>query len=77
MSASSLQTRKRNTRNLIIATAMLTLVWGWLLPMLANQPQIQARLKFLDHHGIDPSAMFYTELDAMAPILERIESDHR
>ena len=39
----------------------------------ANQPAMKQRLEFLDARGIDPSAMFYTELDAMDEILDRME----
>ncbi len=29
--------------------------------------------RWLDERGIDPSAMYYTELEAMEPILHRLE----
>jgi hypothetical protein len=35
---------------------------------------MKEHLQFLDDKGIDPSAMFYTELDAMDAILEKIET---
>lgn len=59
-----------------LATAALCVaaVWLILLPWLASQPAIFSRLVFLEQRGIDPSAMFYTELDAMDPILDRIEN---
>jgi hypothetical protein len=44
-----------------------------LLPWLSERPTVRERLRFLDERGIDPSAMYYTELDAMDDILDRIE----
>ena len=34
---------------------------------------MEKHLQFLDDRGIDASAMFYTELDAMDAILEKLE----
>ncbi|MDG2220180.1 MAG: hypothetical protein P8L85_02305 [Rubripirellula sp.] len=68
--------RRRLVRNytpLACISLLVTAIWMVVLPWLASQPTIQARLDFLEHHRIDPSAMFYTELDAMEPILDRLE----
>jgi len=59
--------------SLLAAALLITLVWCWVLPWLSARPANSQYLQFLDEQGIDPSAMFYTELDAMAPILRRIE----
>lgn len=59
--------------SLAIASLLVLATWMVLLPRLAKRPAIQDRLAFLDRHHIDPSAMFYTELDAMDPILDRLE----
>ena len=59
--------------SLVVISAIVVAIWMMLLPWLATQRAVQARLEFLDHHRIDPSAMFYTELDAMEPILDRLE----
>jgi hypothetical protein len=50
--------------------ASVAIVWCALLPHLANQPTMKRHLKFLDDKGIDPSAMFYTELEMMDDILQ-------
>ncbi len=55
------------------ATLLVAVVWCWLLPWLSERPTVRERLRFLDERGIDPSAMYYTELDAMDDILDRIE----
>lgn len=61
------------TTRLFAASAAILLIWGWGLPWIAQLPTIDKRLQFLDERGIDPSAMYYTELDAMDKILQRIE----
>lgn len=58
---------------LFTVLTIIGIVWCQLLPRLARQPSVQEHLAFLDENGIDPSAMFYTELDAMEPILRRLE----
>lgn len=54
-------------------TVGIAVVWCVVLPRIAGRPATQQRLQFLDERGIDPSAMFYTELDCMGPILEKLE----
>ena len=64
---------------LALATAALLIgvVWCGILPWLSRQRHVQQRLNFLDERGIDPSAMYYTELDAMGPILDRMEGRYQ
>lgn len=50
----------------------LTVLWLLVLPWIASRPSVEAHLRWLDEQGIDPSAMYYTELDAMKPILSRL-----
>jgi hypothetical protein len=50
----------------------VAVTWCVVLPWLAAQPAVDARIRWLDERGIDPSAMYYTELDAMKPILAKI-----
>ena len=45
-------------------------IWCIVLPWYAERPAMKQHLKFLDDRGIDPSAMFYTELDYMDSILK-------
>ncbi len=52
----------------IIALSVVWLVW---LPAYANQPEMKQHLQWLDDKGIDPSAMYYTELEVMKDILAR------
>jgi len=52
-------------------------VWFVALPHAANQPDMAAHLEFLDDNGVDPSAMYYTELEMMKPIFERLALENR
>lgn len=58
---------------LVIAVSVLACVWLVILPWYSRQPAMEAHLQWLDERGIDPSAMYYTELEAMQPILQRLE----
>ncbi|QDT09742.1 hypothetical protein [Planctomycetes bacterium K23_9] len=49
-------------------------IWCSVLPRIAATPRMRRQLVFLDERGIDPSAMFYTELDVMESILDRLEN---
>ncbi len=57
---------------LIACLLSLAAVWLGILPWLAARPEIDARIRWLDEQGIDPSAMYYTELEAMKPILQKV-----
>ena len=67
--------RRRMLRLAAWASAIAA-VWLVALPWLARQPAIDARIRRLDAQGIDPSAMYYTELDMMQPILEDLNRRH-
>lgn len=58
---------------LLVAVSVLAVVWLGILPWYSRQPAMEAHLQWLDERGIDPSAMYYTELEAMQPILQRLE----
>lgn len=68
--------QKTNVGVLKLVTSIIAIAIFWcvVLPWYADQPAMRQHLQFLDDRGIDPSAMFYTELDAMDAILEKIES---
>ncbi|MFG0264497.1 MAG: hypothetical protein ACF8AM_05010 [Rhodopirellula sp. JB055] len=51
--------------------ALLSIIWLVVLPAYARQPEMHQHLKWLDDRGIDPSAMYYTELDVMDDILAK------
>ena len=69
--------RYAGVAQLAVAVVLIVLVWCLVLPQLATLPRMQAYTEWLDERGIDPSAMYYTELDAMRPILDRLERTQR
>lgn len=58
---------------LAIAILILAALWLVALPWIARQPRMAAHIQWLEDQGIDAGAMYYTELEAMEPILERLE----
>ena len=72
--ASNTKTRRTGAWKLVISITAIACVWCIVLPWYASQSSMKEYLQFLDDKGIDPSAMFYTELDAMDAILEKIET---
>ncbi len=62
---------------LLLSVVVLAAAWLVALPWLASRPRVNARLQWLSAHQIDPSAMYYTELEAMEPILERLNRQER
>ena len=57
--------------SLTVTITVIAVLWLFVLPWIAQEPQMKSHLDWLDERGIDPSAMFYTELDAMGEILRR------
>ena len=58
---------------LLVACSLITLLWLIVLPWIGSQPSISETIRDHQARGIDPSAMFYTELEAMERILDRID----
>ncbi len=61
----------------VLFVSSLGFVWLLVLPWLARQPSVNTQLQWLDEQRIDPSAMYYTELEAMKPILARLNERER
>ena len=61
------------TLRLLMGLATIAVVWLLILPRAAELPSVNKRLRFLDEKEIDPSAMFYTELEVMDEILRKAE----
>lgn len=64
-------------RRLLAVWGAIGLVWLAVLPAIAERPRVKARLETLKSQGIDPSAMYYSELDAMDDVLARLDRFHR
>ena len=55
----------------VVAITIIASVWTAFLPWLGAQRTMSSHLDDLDAKEIDGGAMFYTELEAMEPILDR------
>jgi hypothetical protein len=69
---------RRNARYALgLWCGAIGLVWLIVLPWWAKRTTMQAHLEWLQARRVDPSAMYYTELEAMKPILQDINARER
>lgn len=54
--------RRHSYRKLTAVTILLAGIWLIVLPWLTDRPHTRRYLERLDASGIDPAAMYYTEL---------------
>ena len=59
---------------LAAACGALAVIWLVILPWLTRMPALARRIEWHESRGIDPSAMFYTELPMIHRILHDEES---
>ena len=75
MSTATIANQRRAGRMRLTGICLLTAaVWLIGLPRLAEFPPVARWLKRLDEHKVDPSAMYYTEVEALKPTLERLNA---
>jgi len=67
----------QGVRRLLICCGAIAALWLLVLPWMAARPRMREHLEWLDERRIDPAAMYYTELEAMQPILQRINARER
>lgn len=53
-----------------LITVTVLVLWTCVLPQLSSWQPIRARIEFLDQNGIDPTALYYTDLKSM----DRVEA---
>ena len=53
------------TGRLAVATAILLVVWLVILPWVGRRPAIDRHVWAMEKGGINPAAMFYTELERL------------
>ncbi|MCL4207938.1 MAG: hypothetical protein KJ000_36085 [Pirellulaceae bacterium] len=53
-------------------TSVAAAVWLVILPWVTARPHMQRRIDFLEQRRIDPSAMFYTEVESMNEVRQRM-----
>jgi len=57
---------------LAIGLGAILILWLAVLPRIADQPPVRRHIEFLKQRRIDPSAVFYTELEPMAELRTRV-----
>ena len=53
------------TGRLAVATAILLVVWLVILPWVGRRPAIDRHVRAMEEGGVNPAAMFYTELERL------------
>ena len=56
---------------LCLSVSTILIVWTLVLPWIGSRQSVRTRIEYLKRHGIDPAALYYTDLEAMG----RIESE--
>lgn len=54
--------RARQIASFAVCALVVAIVWLGLLPLVARQLPVRRHIERLEDRGIDPSAMFYTEV---------------
>ncbi len=62
---------------LAAGVAAILVLWLVILPWIGHQPPIRRHIEFLEQRHIDPSAMFYTELEPMGDVRTRMAQRRR
>jgi hypothetical protein len=55
----------RRVVRLLVGAAVVAFVWCGLLPRLLDWPPIARHIALMEARGVDPSAMYYTELERL------------
>ncbi|MEM1069891.1 MAG: hypothetical protein AAGI63_13410 [Planctomycetota bacterium] len=58
---------------LVAISVSILFIWLIILPWISDRPAMKQHLSELDRQGIDGGAMYYTELEVMDRILDKIE----
>lgn len=58
-------------------TATLGLLWLVILPRAAEIPQLRSEIDFLEQKKIDPTAMFYSDLETIEDTVQDISAFHQ
>jgi hypothetical protein len=65
--------RQAGLTKLAIALAAMACVWLVVLPLVSQQRHVSEHIQQQEQLGIDPSAMFYSELEILPAIAHRVE----
>ncbi len=58
--------------SLYLSASAILIVWTLVLPWIGSWPSVQTQIDHLDRRGIDPAALYYTDLEAMEVLESRI-----
>lgn len=70
------RSRQQWAQFLILLTGV-GLLWLVVLPRIAAIPQIKAEIDFLEEKQIDPTAMFYSDLETIEDTVQEITNFHK
>jgi hypothetical protein len=62
---SSPQAKRLVVKRIFIGIAVVAAIWGGLLPALLRCPAIARHVARMEERGVNPAAMYYTELDRL------------
>ncbi|WP_417378152.1 hypothetical protein [Gimesia sp.] len=68
--------RQRWVRFLLLLAAVC-LLWLVVFPQIATIPQVKAEIDFLEEKQIDPTAMFYSDLETIEDTVQNISNFHK
>ncbi len=58
-----------------VCAMALAAVWLGVLPALSAVPSQKGWINWLKEKKVDPSALYYTEVEALEPVLERLNAE--
>ncbi|MGB8853603.1 MAG: hypothetical protein WCC69_08565 [Pirellulales bacterium] len=59
------QATRLDMKRLVLGSAAVAAIWGVLLPALLRCPAIARHVARMEERGVNPAAMYYTELDRL------------
>ena len=61
----------------LFLTVSLGILWLVILPRAAEIPQLHSEIEFLEQKNIDPTAMFYSDLETIEQTVQNINDFHQ
>lgn len=50
----------------------ISVIWLVILPQVGERPAVRQRIEILEDRGVDPGAMYYTDLEVMTEVKQRL-----
>ena len=69
--------RARSIVRFVAAISMVVCIWGVVLPWLGQWDSVRHRIDTMQQMGVDPAAMFYTDLELTPEIQARMSDTHQ